>query len=67
MGAGKAPGVPIHFYHGLDDEVAPPSQVDLYAHAVPQAQVHRLRGRDHQLNDDLYEVAGTILSLGEEP
>jgi predicted alpha/beta hydrolase family esterase len=56
-------GVPIHFYHGLEDEVAPPSHIDLYAHAVPQARVHRLPGRDHQLNNDLREVAAAILSL----
>jgi hypothetical protein len=31
---------------------------------VPQAHIHRLRGRDHQLNDDLREVAAVILSLG---
>jgi predicted alpha/beta hydrolase family esterase len=57
-------GVPIHFFHGLEDETAPPSHVDLYARAVPQARVHRLQGRDHQLNNDLREVAGAILSLG---
>jgi predicted alpha/beta hydrolase family esterase len=56
-------GVPIHFFHGLDDEIAPPSHVDLYARAVPQAHIHRLAGRDHQLNEDLKEVAATILSL----
>ena len=56
-------GVPTHFYHGLEDAVAPPSHVELYARAVPQARVHRLPGRDHQLNDDLKEVAAAILSL----
>jgi pimeloyl-ACP methyl ester carboxylesterase len=63
LGARLPEGVPIHFYHGLEDEVVPPSHVDFYARAVPQAHVHRLRGRDHQLNSDLREVAGTILSL----
>jgi pimeloyl-ACP methyl ester carboxylesterase len=56
-------GVPIHFYHGLEDEVAPASHLDLYARAVPQARVHRLPGRDHQLSNDLREVAAAILSL----
>lgn len=65
LGSRLPGGVPIHFYHGLEDEVAPPSHVDLYARAVPQAHVHRLRGRDHQLNNDLSEVAGAILSLNE--
>jgi predicted alpha/beta hydrolase family esterase len=63
LGARLPQRVPIHFFHGLADEIAPPSHVDLYARAVPQAHVHRLPGRDHQLNDDLTEVAGAILSL----
>ena len=63
LGARLPKGVPIHFYHGLKDDVAPPSHVDLYARAVPQARVHRLRGRDHQLNNDLGEIAAAILSL----
>lgn len=56
-------GVPIHVYHGLADEVAPPAHLDLYARAVPRARVHRLPGRDHQLNADLREVAAVIASL----
>lgn len=63
LGAHLPQGIPIHFFHGLEDEVAPPAHVDLYARAVPQARVHRLRGRDHQLNNDMREVAGAILSL----
>ena len=63
LGACLPEGVPIHFYHGLEDEVAPPSHIELYARAVPQARVHRLPGRDHQLNNDLREVAAAILSL----
>jgi pimeloyl-ACP methyl ester carboxylesterase len=60
-------GIPVHFFHGLKDETAPPSHLDLYARAVPQARLHRLRGRDHQLNDDLKEVAAAILALGVDP
>jgi pimeloyl-ACP methyl ester carboxylesterase len=63
LGARLPEGVPVHFYHGLEDETAPPSHVDLYGRAVPQARIHRLPGRDHQLNDDLSEVAADILSL----
>jgi len=63
LGARLPEGTPIHLYHGLDDEVAPPSHLELYARAVPQAHVHRLPGRDHQLNNDLREVAAAILSL----
>ena len=63
LGAHLPAGVPIHFYQGLEDKVAPRSHVELYARAVPQARVHRLAGSDHQLNNDLKEVAATILSL----
>jgi hypothetical protein len=35
---------------------------DLYAKAIPQAQVHRLAGQDHQLSNDLSEVARPITS-----
>jgi pimeloyl-ACP methyl ester carboxylesterase len=47
-------------FHGLRDETAPPSHADLYARAIPQARVHQLPGRDHQLNNDLSEVAEAI-------
>lgn len=63
LGARLPRGAQVHFFHGLADETAPPSHVDLYARAVPQARVHRLADRDHQLNDDLKEVAAAILSL----
>jgi predicted alpha/beta hydrolase family esterase len=55
-------GVPVHVFHGLEDRTVPPSHADLYARAIPQALVHRLPGRDHQLNNDLSEVAKTISS-----
>lgn len=60
LGARLPQGVPVHVFHGLQDETAPPSHADLYARAIPQAQLHRLPGRDHQLNNDLSEVAKTI-------
>ena len=60
LGARLPKGVPVHLYHGLDDETAPPSHVELYARAIPQAHVHRLPGRDHQLNNDLSEVAAAV-------
>ena len=52
--------IPIHFYHGSKDETAPIGHVDLYERAVPQAFVHRLPGRDHQLDNDTAEVAFDI-------
>jgi pimeloyl-ACP methyl ester carboxylesterase len=60
LGARLPQGVPVHVFHGLQDETAPPSHADLYARAIPQAQLHRLPGRGHQLDNDLSEVAKTI-------
>jgi len=56
-------GVPIYLYHGLADTTAPPSHAELYAHEIPDADLRRLPDRDHQLNNDLSEVAGLIRSL----
>ncbi|MEU9828423.1 alpha/beta fold hydrolase [Micromonospora chersina] len=60
LGARLPQGVPVYVFHGLRDENAPPSHADLYARAIPQAQLHLLPGRDHQLNNDLREVARAI-------
>lgn len=63
LGARLPPRTPIHLYHGSEDDIAPLAHVDLYERAIPGAIVHRLRGRDHQLNDDLTEVAADVLAL----
>jgi pimeloyl-ACP methyl ester carboxylesterase len=63
LGARLSEGVPVHLFHGDADETAPPAHADLYARAMPQAQLHRLPGRDHQLGNDLSEVAAVIKSL----
>ena len=60
LGARLGPGVRVHVFHGLQDETAPPSHAGLYALAIPQAQVRQLPGRDHQLNNDLSEVAEAV-------
>jgi predicted alpha/beta hydrolase family esterase len=57
-------GVPIYLYHGLADSTVPPSHAALYAQAIPQAHLCRLPGRDHQLNNDLREIAAVIATLG---
>jgi hypothetical protein len=36
----------------------------LYAQAIPRAVIRRLKGRDHQLDNDLSEVAEDIQRLG---
>lgn len=56
--------IPLVFYHGRDDEEVPLAHLDLYAKALPRATVRRLAGRNHQLNDDLSEVAADIRDLG---
>lgn len=63
LGARLPKGIPIHFYHGLDDDTVPSSHAELYGRAIPQARVHCLPGRDHQLDNDLSELAKAILSL----
>jgi pimeloyl-ACP methyl ester carboxylesterase len=60
-------GIPVHIFHGLDDDTAPPSHGDLYARAIPVAEMHKLPGRDHQLGNDLSEVAAVIRELGGKP
>ncbi|MET8307143.1 alpha/beta fold hydrolase [Micromonospora sp. NPDC005173] len=60
LGARLPQGVPVHVFHGLQDETAPPSHADLYIRVIPQAQLHLLPGRDHQLGSDLSEVARVI-------
>jgi pimeloyl-ACP methyl ester carboxylesterase len=67
LGARLPPGVPVHVFHGLDDDTAPPAHADLYARVIPHAQVHRLPGRDHQLGNDLADVATVIRSLEASP
>ena len=54
---------PVYFYHGSEDETAPFEHVDLFERAVPRAVVRRLEGRDHQLNNDMSEVAADIRRL----
>lgn len=63
LGALLPKSVPTHFFHGLEDKIVPSLHADLYARAVPQARIHYLSGRDHQLNNDLGEIAIVIRSL----
>jgi pimeloyl-ACP methyl ester carboxylesterase len=55
--------VPVLLYHGENDDTVPVAHVELYARAIPRAQVRRLPGRDHQLNNDLSEVARDIRDM----
>ena len=60
LGARLPRETPVHVFHGLEDEIAPPLHADLYARVIPWAQVHRLPGRDHQLNNSMSDVAKVI-------
>lgn len=60
----RLPKAPVHLYHGGEDEIVPVAHLDLYARAIPDAVVRRLERRDHQLGEDMTEVARDILGLG---
>jgi predicted alpha/beta hydrolase family esterase len=54
---------PVHLYQGSADEIVPAKHVELNAKAIPQAVVRKLPGRDHQLDNDMSEVAADIRAL----
>ena len=58
--------VPIFLYHGQNDDTVPFSHLELYARAIPRAHVRRLANRDHQLDNDLSEIASDIRQLDSE-
>jgi predicted alpha/beta hydrolase family esterase len=60
-------GTPVYLYQGSKDETVPCSHLELLARALPDATIRRLDGRDHQLDDDLSEVAHDIARLVERP
>jgi predicted alpha/beta hydrolase family esterase len=55
--------VPVLLYRGTKDTVVPFEHMALYANAMPRAIVRSLANRDHQLNNDLGDVARDILSI----
>ena len=63
LGALLPAGVQVHVFHGLEDEEVPRAHANLWASAIPQAHVHLLPGRDHQLGNDLSDVATLIRGL----
>ena len=63
LGARLPQTTPIYLYHGSKDDTAPFAHVGLYEQAIPNARVRRLQGRNHQLNDDLSEVAADIRQI----
>jgi predicted alpha/beta hydrolase family esterase len=67
LGGALPDSVPLYLYHGDADKTAPVTHIDLYAASIPDAVVRRLKGRDHQLNNDLSEVAADIKHLAAKP
>lgn len=67
LSARLPPSIPIYFYQGRNDETVPFAHLDLYAKSLPNAAIRALDGRDHQLNNDLSEVAEDIRSVTDKP
>lgn len=57
--------VPVFVYHGENDAVVPVVHAECYGKALPRVQVCRLAGRDHQLSNELAEVAHDIRLLDQ--
>ncbi len=55
--------IPLYLYHGRADDSVPFDHMKMYAKALPQAILRPLDNRDHQLNEDLREVAQDIRAL----
>lgn len=60
------PGIPIYLYRGTADDVVPAAHADLYVKALPHAVMCMLEGRDHQLNNDMCEVARDIRAVSRQ-
>jgi pimeloyl-ACP methyl ester carboxylesterase len=67
LGALLPVGAAVHIFHGLEDDVVPPAHANLYARAIPPGRLHLLPGRDHQLSNDLGDVATLIRTLARPP
>lgn len=65
--AQRLAAVPVLLYHGAADATVPTAHVQLYARAIPHATVRVLPERDHQLNNDLGEVARDLRALAAAP
>ena len=63
LGAKLPPPSRVYLYQGEADETVPAKHADLNAKAIPQAVVRKLPGRDHQLDNDMSEVAADIRDL----
>lgn len=64
LAAGLPEQTPLFIYRGSDDDTVPVSHLGMFKKTFPHATIRQLEGRDHQLNDDLTEVAHDIGALG---
>lgn len=56
--------IKMFFFQGGADETVPAAHLALYEQVFPHATVRRLPGRNHQLDDDLTEIAAAIRRVG---
>jgi predicted alpha/beta hydrolase family esterase len=56
--------VPLYLYYGSKDDTVPLKHAGLYERAMPSAVIRWLANRDHQLNNELSEVAADVRRLG---
>jgi predicted alpha/beta hydrolase family esterase len=63
LGSRLPKGLPIYLYHGDADETVPFAHLSFFAKAIPQAAVRSLEERDHQLNNNMSEIARDIERL----
>ena len=52
--------LPVFLYRGTADDTVPSEHIALYARAIPHAKTRALADRNHQLNDDLSDIARDI-------
>ena len=64
LGARQPAEMPIYLYYGSKDDTVPFEHAGLYARAMPRVVIRRLENRDHQLNNDLSEVAADVRRVG---
>lgn len=64
LGARLPAGVPLYLYYGGNDDTVPAAHVGLYERAIPAAVIRQLAGRDHQLDNNLSEVAADMRAPG---
>lgn len=63
LGTRLPPKTDVYLYHGSADDTVPLAHADLYARAIPSARTYKLTSRDHQLNNDMSEIAAAIRKL----